>query len=208
MNKILLVLIVASGFLLIFYANNDILTRKKLFSLFQSDYGHNSGTNHPETNYTDIRRVKYIPKNTTEYNIFVIYTRETVVLKTKFELFLKSLLKYTSIPLHLHIVADERSELSVEDVLKKEINEYRRVVFYTLYNMADSAAKISDISKAMMPHFNSNPGKLFFFCCCSSGSKFFTAFFCVEHLYYTATIFNRICFHFNNNSTLSRFILQ
>lgn len=160
MNKILLVLIVASGFLLIFYANNDILTRKKLFSLFQSDYGHNSASNNHETNYTDIRRVKYIPKNTTEYNIFVIFTRETFVLKTKFELFLKSLLKYTSIPLHLHIVTDERSELSVEDILKKEINEYRRVVFYTLYNMADSAAKISDISKAMMPHFNSNPSKL------------------------------------------------
>lgn len=160
MNKILLVLIVASGFLLIFYANNDILTRKKLFSLFQSDYGHNT-SNRNASAYSDIRRVKYsdIPKNTTEYNIFVIYTRETFVLKTKFELFLKSLLKYTSVPLHLHIVTDERSELSVEDVLKKEINEYHRVVFYTLYNMADCAAKISDISKAMMPHFNSNPGK-------------------------------------------------
>lgn len=160
MNKILLVLIVASGFLLIFYANNDILTRKKLFSLFQSDYGHNSASNRHEANYSDIRRVKYVPKNSTEYNIFVIYTRETFVLKTKFELFLKSLLKYTSVPLHLHIVTDERSELSVEDVLKKEINEYRRVVFYTLYYMADSAVKISDISKAMMPHFNSNPGNV------------------------------------------------
>lgn len=229
MNKILLVLIITSGFLLIIYANNDIFNHKNLFSavsVFQrpaktrtpttlstSSFQHENDIDqnyngqqqesqqqqHLDTHYLqkhsqhqlqqhkqhynasggqhlsdaissrlvaggssnsnniggDIRRIKYIPNlNGTEYNIFIIYTKENHILKNKLELFLKSLFKYTTIQLHLHIVTDIRSEQSLEVIIKSQINRYKKVVFYTLYDVNDSANKINDIVHSMMPLFS------------------------------------------------------
>ena len=120
---------------------------------------HHSHKNSKHT--ADIKRVKYIPtRNETEYNIFIIYTKENYILKTKFELFVKSLLKYASVHLHLHLITDEKSQVSAEDILKKEINHYNSFVFYTLYDVKDCAQQLSDITQVMMPYFSSNPGAL------------------------------------------------
>lgn len=109
-----------------------------------------------------IKRVKYVPRiNETEYNIFLIYTKQNYLLKMKFELFIKSLLKYSSIKLHLHIISDGKSEHFAEEILKRLINQYKRIVFYTLYSVDDCAAKISDISRIMMPYFSSHPGSYY-----------------------------------------------
>lgn len=179
MNKILLLLIAASGFLLIFYANTDLFRRKSSkqvlekptpVSSFQNDAAHTVEENHHHdaehhrnhTQLVEIKRVKYIPRiNQTEYNIFVIYTKQNYVLKSKFELFVRSLLKYTSVQLHLHIISDSKSEAFAEETLKKEINQYKRIVFYTLYDVDDCARKISDISHSMMPFFSSHPGSYY-----------------------------------------------
>lgn len=111
---------------------------------------------------TSIKRVKYVPRiNETEYNIFIIYTKQNYLLKMKFELFIKSLLKYSSIRLHLHIISDGKSEHFAEEILKRLINQYKRIVFYTLYSVDDCAAKISDISRIMMPYFSSHPGSYY-----------------------------------------------
>lgn len=111
---------------------------------------------------TSIKRVKYVPRvNETEYNIFIIYTKQNYLLKMKFELFIKSLLKYSSIRLHLHIISDGKSEHFAEESLKRLINQYKRIVFYTLYSVDDCAAKISDISRIMMPYFSSHPGSYY-----------------------------------------------
>ena len=239
MNKILLVLIIASGFLLIFYANTDLFRRKTkqileqtlssassspLLSLstqspfqlqqlhsYQNDasqidntddakhyrhqqqqHKHSSDNSYKNKNHhhnnigttnnnnnnnnninkhqpiknitslADIKRVKYMPHlNQTEYNIFIIYTKQNYVLKTKFELFVKSLLKYASIQLHLHIISDKKSEQIAEDILKTQIIQYNRIVFYTLYDVEDCAIKISDITHVMMPYFSSHPGSYY-----------------------------------------------
>lgn len=109
----------------------------------------------------DIKRVKYVAnRNTTEHNIFVIYTKENYMLKTKFEMFVKSLLKYSSVRLHLHIISDVKSEASAEETIKKQINFYKSVVFYTIYDVEDCAMKLSDITHVMMPYFSSNPGNI------------------------------------------------
>lgn len=109
-----------------------------------------------------IKRVKYVPRiNETEYNIFIIYTKQNYLLKMKFELFIKSLLKYSSVKLHLHIISDAKSEHFAEEILKRLINQYKRIVFYTLYSVDDCAAKISDISRIMMPYFSSHPGSYY-----------------------------------------------
>jgi xylosyl alpha-1,3-xylosyltransferase len=172
MNKVLLVLIITSGFLLIIYANTDLFSRKNLLAVLQKSYkahghGHDHGGEHRFNDFDDIldynikgdgeqnddggrggvaaggvshklaanyvTKVKYIPKiNKTEYNVFIIYTKENSVLRNKFELFLKSLLKHSSVALHLHIISDEKSELSAEEVIKTQIIHYRKVVFYTM----------------------------------------------------------------------------
>ncbi|XP_058461925.1 xyloside xylosyltransferase 1 [Malaya genurostris] len=194
MNKILLVLIIASGFLLIIYANSSIFNRRNILMIFQQktdSVGRGEGTGgvHPDVldnshqglmesagksvsspffsaaRFNELKRVKYIPKenNATEYNIFIIYTKESqnVILKSKFELFLKSLLKYTTIPMHLHVITDEQSETSAEELIREQINHYRKVVFYTLYDVKDCAEKISDIVKNMLPLFNYKTGSYY-----------------------------------------------
>lgn len=114
--------------------------------------------------FGELKRVKYVPKenNATEYNIFVIYTKESQNsnLRDKFELFLKSLLKYTTIPIHLHVITDEQSETSAEELIREQIAHYRKVVFYTLYDVKDCAEKTSDIVKNMLPLFNYKTGEL------------------------------------------------
>ncbi|GAB0100354.1 Xyloside xylosyltransferase 1 [Sergentomyia squamirostris] len=171
-NKIFLVLVAISSFaLLILYSNNDIFSRSSIFlNIFQAQPATGAP---PEAAAVaaladisaggDIQRVKYIPKgeNVTEHNIFVIYTKENYLLKSKFELFLKSLLKFTSIDLHLHIITDEKSETSAENVLKGQIRKYRKRVFYTLYDVEDFAAKINDIVYVMMPFFSSHAGSYY-----------------------------------------------
>lgn len=214
MNKVLVFLIVASGFLLIFYANNEIFSRQRWASLFQSDqqeqrpddeaaalssnaipngHGgdpaqavhfqagggpaqlrslHQHGERHrghrgqPAVAYDALRPVRYVPSANAsaaaaaaadEHNIFVIYTKENYMLRTKFELFVKSLLKYASVPLHLHIISDARSEPSAEDIVRKQLVFYHRAagrVQYSLYNVTEAAARIGDITQAMMPYFS------------------------------------------------------
>lgn len=191
MNKILLVLIIASGFLLIIYANSSIFNRRNILMIFQRTDGF-GGAEHPEVldnsllagggaggtaakvahliggdsggaRFGELKRVKYVPKenNATEYNIFVIYTKESQNsnLRDKFELFLKSLLKYATIPIHLHVITDEQSESSAEELIREQIAHYRKVVFYTLYDVKDCAEKTSDIVKNMLPLFNYKTGR-------------------------------------------------
>lgn len=196
MNKILLVLIIASGFLLIIYANSSIFNRRNILMIFQKTDGFDGAAEHPEAlgnsllaagggasgtaakvahfigadggsvaRFGDLKRVKYVPKenNATEYNIFVIYTKESQNsnLRDKFELFLKSLLKYATIPIHLHVITDEQSETSAEELIREQIAHYRKVVFYTLYDVKDCAEKTSDIVKNMLPLFNYKTGSYY-----------------------------------------------
>ena len=165
MNKTLLVVIIASGFLLIIYANNDIFQgfRRKQPAVdnveaeaLESRHYEDTDEDFGSTFDDGLKRVKYIPKNRTEFNIFIIYTKEqqNLALRSKFELFLKSLLKYTSVELHLHVITDESSEESAETLIKEQINHYRKIVFYTLYDVQDCASKISEIVENMMPLFS------------------------------------------------------
>lgn len=193
MNKILLVLIVASGFLLIFYANNDIFTRKKWLTMFvqtstepplvqpahaadepaksnhiepiTAERRQNSDglillpqAKHPLWTTAGMKRVEYSSNhNRTEHNIFIIYTKENYMLKTKFELFMRSLLKYSSVALHLHIICDLGSELGAEEIMRKQVDNYKTTIQYTMYNVTAIAKRLSDITSAMMP-YSSVPG--------------------------------------------------
>ncbi|XP_055921174.1 xyloside xylosyltransferase 1 [Eupeodes corollae] len=202
MNKFLLLLIIASGFLVIFYANSEFFSRKSLFALFQSrrvDTKSNDAAandinpvalaaapaaqplvQHRNNSYSNSNRVKYISwrQNETslyhhphqhgaaaslllEHHIFVIYTKENYQLQQKFELFARSLLKFSTIKLHLHIITDSKSEASAEEILKQQIRHYRKSMYYTLYDVHECAERITDIVQAMMPFFSSNPSSYY-----------------------------------------------
>lgn len=174
MNKILLVLIIISGFLLIFYANNDIFTRtQRLFqgrNVTSLDVSPEDPSAQPEhlllmdeaideedsDEFTLGRRKAW---NRTTFNLFVIYTKETEVLQKKFELLLKSLFKYTSISLHLHIITDAKSTYQAEKIARTQMERYHRHATISLLDVEDCVDKIRDIVQAMMPHFSSHPGR-------------------------------------------------
>lgn len=94
-----------------------------------------------------------------DYNIFVIYTKENYQLHVKFELFVKSLLKFANsgVLLHLHVLTDETSGHSVDQILETEVRRYRRSIIYSLYNMRLCAEEVVDIVKTMTPYFSSTP---------------------------------------------------
>lgn len=94
-----------------------------------------------------------------EYNIFVIYTKENYQLHVKFELFIKSLLKFANsgVLLHLHVLTDETSGHSVDQILEAEVRRYRRSIIYSLYNMHLCAEEVMDIVNTMTPYFSSTP---------------------------------------------------
>uniref|UniRef100_A0A182QIM4 Xyloside xylosyltransferase 1 n=1 Tax=Anopheles farauti TaxID=69004 RepID=A0A182QIM4_9DIPT len=112
-----------------------------------------------------LKRIKYVPKgaNDTEYNIFIIYTKESqnLILHSQLELFLRSLLKYSTVELHLHVITDEQSERSAEELIKQQIEKFHRIAFYTLYHVQDCAEKIGDIVHGMMPLFNYRSGSYY-----------------------------------------------
>uniref|UniRef100_A0A1I8PCD5 Xyloside xylosyltransferase 1 n=1 Tax=Stomoxys calcitrans TaxID=35570 RepID=A0A1I8PCD5_STOCA len=94
-----------------------------------------------------------------DYNIFVIYTKENYQLHVKFELFARSMLKYANsgVLLHLHVLTDETSGHSVEQILQAEITRYRRSLIYSLYSMHLCAEQVMDIVNTMTPYFSSTP---------------------------------------------------
>ncbi|XP_065368599.1 xyloside xylosyltransferase 1 [Calliphora vicina] len=97
--------------------------------------------------------------SSSDYNIFVIYTKENYQLHVKFELFIKSLLKFANsgVLLHLHVLTDETSGHSVDQILEIEVRRYRRSIIYSLYNMRLCAEEVVDIVNTMTPYFSSTP---------------------------------------------------
>lgn len=145
LNKIILVLIFSSGFLLIIYANNfnrKIFFTEKAFQeppIQEKVYTEPHSANSHKASRPSASELN-AKENATDYNIFVIYTKENMMLKSKFELFLKSLLKFSTIPLQINLITDESSESSIEELLKNQISIYKKknTVKWTLYDVSNS----------------------------------------------------------------------
>lgn len=137
MNKFLLFLIFCCGFLLIIYANSDIFS--KHFLQYKKNVPKSTAT---ATTPTSNNAISPVPTpraeaiharpmdnedhEDQEFNIFIIYTKENYQLQKKFELFTKSLLKFSTVDnLHLHIISDRKSKVSAEKILKEMIEHYR-----------------------------------------------------------------------------------
>ncbi|XP_020818212.1 xyloside xylosyltransferase 1 [Drosophila serrata] len=96
-----------------------------------------------------------------DYNIFVIYTRENYHLNLKFDLFAHSLLKHTSAQLHLHVITDRESQASVLEILQRQIRRFRRTVIYTIYDVKVCSGIIQDIAAKLSPYFSSTPNSYY-----------------------------------------------
>lgn len=115
--------------------------------------------------YPNHHRIHYVSRhNTTEYNLFLIYAKENESLKHKLDLFLKSLLKYTSISIHLHVITDDSSQTSLESSINTMFHRYKTPNvrhMYTIYDVQDARHKIKDIHENLMPLFSYSSGSLF-----------------------------------------------
>uniref|UniRef100_A0A1A9WP50 Xyloside xylosyltransferase 1 n=1 Tax=Glossina brevipalpis TaxID=37001 RepID=A0A1A9WP50_9MUSC len=113
----------------------------------------------PPASKTGALEIFNITGQTSDYNIFVIYTKENYQLHVKFELFARSLLKFSTsdVLLYLHVLTDENSAHSVDQMLEKEVRRYRRAIMYTLYSMRLCAERVVDIVNSMTPYFSSTP---------------------------------------------------
>ncbi|EDW01927.1 xyloside xylosyltransferase 1 [Drosophila grimshawi] len=95
------------------------------------------------------------------YNIFVIYTKENYRLHMKFDLFAHSLLKHTNAQLHLHIITDKKSEVSVLEILQRKIRKFKRILIYTMYDVKICSEIIQDITDKLLPYFSSSPNSYY-----------------------------------------------
>lgn len=150
MNKgLLFIIFVGCSFIFIIYASFSRNTTLQL----------NPVDSQPQRKLEPLA-VYHQKTNSSEYNIFIIYTKEDDSLKEKLNLFLKSLLKFSSVPLHLHFFCDSNSETSIEEVLKKH-TKHRNDVKFTLYDLKDTALKLNDYIFNVMPLFSYSSGSYY-----------------------------------------------
>lgn len=174
--------------ILIIFAYTDLLFRNKIFSVFlssrltqitsvaklETSYPQNELTQ-STSNYPSLKPMQYllnyssihlnlsshVKTSSSDYNIFVIYTRENYRLQMKFDLFAHSLFKHTNAQLHLHIITDKESEMSVLDILQRKIRRFRRIVIYTMYDVQICSNIIQDITAKLSPYFSSMPNSYY-----------------------------------------------
>lgn len=93
-------------------------------------------------------------------HVWCIFTKvtENAPLQMKFQNLVKSLFKFSTVPLHIHVISDNASKVIAKRVLDNARNSSRESVFYSFYDVGYCAQQISDIVQIMMPHFSSQPG--------------------------------------------------
>ncbi|ALC42645.1 CG11388 [Drosophila busckii] len=187
-KKLAITLTLLSVCVLIIFAYTDLLFRNKLFSVFLSGRFNNSPnddklqTRHSVTeqtvqsssnnilkpvhyllNYSSVQvnLSTHLKSYKSDYNIFVIYTKENYRLNMKFDLFAHSLFKHTNAQLHLHIITDKDSEISALDILQRQIKRFRRILVYTMYDVQLCSKSIQDIATKLSPYFSSAPNSYY-----------------------------------------------
>lgn len=128
------------------------------------------GANDSVRNYDALFNYKHfasalVHKNRTlqPSNVWCIFAKidKNTELKTKFKTFLTSLLTYSSIPLHLHVITDVTSKPEGDSIIRNIISKNKKKMLFTFYDVHESAEKISDIVKTLTPHFSSQPGSYY-----------------------------------------------
>ncbi|KAH8269560.1 hypothetical protein KR018_009413 [Drosophila ironensis] len=187
-KKLVLLLIFICMCVLIVFANTHLLVRGNILSAFLSSRLNKlSHAEQPEARFSDVQQTTAIvppvlrpshyllnyslPTQVelggqldglgSDYNIFVIYTRENYHLNLKFDLFAHSLLKHTSAQLHLHVITDKESQVSVLEILQRQIRRFRRTVIYTIYDVKVCSSIIQDIAAKLSPYFSSAPNSYY-----------------------------------------------
>ncbi|EDW57071.1 GM16083 [Drosophila sechellia] len=186
-KKLVLLLIFICVCVLIVFANTHLLVRGNILSAFLSSrLTKHSHAEKQEARYPDIPATtppvppvlkpthyllnysatqlelgSHLNGLSSDYNIFVIYTRENYHLNLKFDLFAHSLLKHTSAQLHLHVITDSESQPSVLEILQRQIRRFRRTLIYTIYDVKVCSSIIQDIAAKLSPYFSSTPNSYY-----------------------------------------------
>lgn len=155
-NKLVIYLVTCGFGLLLFY--NIKLPESHLSSGIT-----NETQNGVIFNYKHFASALVHKNRTTQYNVWCIFAKvdKNSELKSKFNTFVTSLLMHASVPLHLHIISDKTSATVADTTIRQIISVNKKKVLFSFYDVHDSAEKISDIVKALTPHFSSQPGSYY-----------------------------------------------
>ncbi|XP_022223876.2 xyloside xylosyltransferase 1-like [Drosophila obscura] len=190
-KKLVLLLILICMCVLIIYANTHVLVRGNILSAFLSSRLNKlSHIENQETKYSDAQKTTTVLQQqpilkpihyllnfsspqlelgaqlnhlSSDYNIFIIYTKENYHLNLKLDLFAHSLLKHTSAQLHLHVITDKESSSSVMEILQRQIRRFRFGfgLIYTMYDVKVCSTIIEDIAAKLSPYFSSGPNSYY-----------------------------------------------
>ncbi|XP_020294117.1 xyloside xylosyltransferase 1 [Pseudomyrmex gracilis] len=114
-----------------------------------------------EVNYTSSTTVSTLLHNeTSDYNIWCIFTKVTLnsPMKRKFQIFVDSLLKSTTIDIVFHVISDNDSRHIAQAVIQHVMvntGKFMKIVYYDVHKLA---VQLEDIISVMSPHFSSKPG--------------------------------------------------
>ncbi|KAM0726420.1 Xyloside xylosyltransferase 1 [Formica fusca] len=102
-----------------------------------------------------------LPHDWTDYyNIWCIFTKvaSNSPMRRKFQIFVDSLLRLTSVNIAFHVISDDESQsiaqIVIQDV-KVNTGKFIKVFYYDVHKLA---TQLEDIVSVMSPHFSSKPG--------------------------------------------------
>nr|XP_023022389.1 xyloside xylosyltransferase 1 [Leptinotarsa decemlineata] len=137
-----------------------------LITLFYYAFSTEDSNNHqrhmrkiPRRQIGNLKFTSSSPKNTKEYNVWLIFTKVTnaSTLIYKFRDLVHNLLNVSSVPLKFNIIVDRVSQGIAENQIADVVYGNKTIV-YSFYDIEESAKKIQDIVEVMTPHFSSKPG--------------------------------------------------
>lgn len=94
------------------------------------------------------------------YNIWCIFTKvaSNSPMRRKFQIFVDSLLRLTSVNIAFHVISDNESQniaqIVIQDVMVNT-GKFMKVFYYDVHKLA---TQLEDIVSVMSPHFSSKPG--------------------------------------------------
>lgn len=120
------------------------------------------------------------------FNIWCIFTKviENAPFQYKFQNLVNSIVKYTSNPIHIHIISDAVSEKIASKILNDISNRSYVNIKYTFYDITSTAQNISDIVDTMTPYFSSQPGKISMYI-----NLYYVNIFLITGTYYSDALF-------------------
>ncbi|XP_012217254.1 xyloside xylosyltransferase 1 [Linepithema humile] len=94
------------------------------------------------------------------YNVWCIFTKVALnsPMRHKFQIFLDSLLRLTSVDIAFHVISDNDSQRIAQTIIQDVMTNTEKFMEVFYYDVHKLAVQLEDIVSIMSPHFSSKPG--------------------------------------------------